>query len=139
MFRDHFIKANIRSDVGIGEHHILFLGTAQQWENVGECFYTSAVYLDTSLRKRRDDVQTAFFAGQIPLASASQVIHERAVILAQDDRDIINAGIDHAGKQKVDHAVTAGKGDGSHQAMRYQLRHERVITVGKYDSHCIYV
>ena len=59
------------------------------------------------------------------------------IILPDDHGYIVDAAVDHTGQNKVDDTVTAGKGDGCHQAQTHQFRNETVIAVGENNSQGI--
>ena len=54
-----------------------------------------------------------------------------------DDGNVVDPAVDHAGQKEIDHAVTARKRDGSHQTFADQFRNERIITVGENDAQRI--
>ena len=65
------------------------------------------------------------------------MIHQGVVVPADDDGNVSDAAVYHAGQDEVHQAVTSGKGDGGHQALGYQLGYQRVIAVGENDSQGI--
>lgn len=46
-----------------------------------------------------------------------------------DNGNIVNSAVYHAGKNKITHAVSAGKWNGCHEALRNQIRHHCIIAV----------
>ena len=65
------------------------------------------------------------------------MVHQRMIILSYNHGHIIDPAVYHAGKDKVDDTVTAGKGDRRHQAQTRQLRDKIVVAVGENDSQGI--
>ena len=82
-------------------------------------------------------MQDAVLANQIPLAPGAKMIHQGMIILVYHNGNIVNAGMGHAGQDKIYDTVTAGKGDGSHQTHADQLRNQSVITVRKNNTDYI--
>ena len=50
---------------------------------------------------------------------------------------IVNSAVYHAGKNKIAHAVSAGKWNGCHEALRNQIRHHCIIAVRENNSQCL--
>ena len=136
---DHGAEIKVAGDIRVGHHHVLLLLCPKESEDGHKALHSSVVYLDSLLRIGRENVQAAVLAGQVPLTSGSQMIHQRMVVLAHNDGNVADAAVHHAGQHKVDHAVTAGKGDGSHQALAYQFRHQRIMTVWENNTQSFYV
>ena len=84
-------------------------------------------------------MKTAVLAGQVPFTAGAEVIHQRVIIPADDDGNISDAAVYHAGQDKIHQAVTACKRDGGHQALGCQLGYQRVIAVRENDAQCICV
>ena len=133
------IKIKVYGDVGIGQNNVfLFLGF-QECQNTCQSINTSVVHTNRFFSKRRNNIQTAFFTGKIPLTSGSQMIHQRIIVVAYQYGNIVNSAVNHTGKNKVDHTITACKRNGSHQTLAYQLRYQGVITVWENNTQCICV
>src|SRR5699024_4061095 len=105
-------RSQVEGDAGVGQDNILLLRAADPGQDAGQRVHTAGIDLDAALGIGREHVQAAALAGQVPFTAGAQVVHQRVVVAADNDRDIVDAGVCHAGQHKVDHAVTAAEGNG---------------------------
>ena len=74
-----------------------------------------------------------------PRSFRNKPVWQRMIVLADDQRDIIDPAVDHAGKDKINHTITACKRNGSHRTLSDQIGDHAVVTVWENDPQCIYI
>ena len=92
---------------------------------------------DAEVRERRDerrqDVQAAVAACEVPVLAGAEVVHEGLVVVVGQHADVRDAGVDDVGKHEIDQPVPAGERDGRHGPLGGQLRHLPLVQPGKQD------
>ena len=73
------------------------------------------------------------------LTACAQMVHQGVVVLAHNDRNVVDTGVCHAGQRKVNQAVTSAERDGAHRALRHQFGNEVIIGVGENYAECIHI
>ncbi|MNC18773.1 hypothetical protein D3C75_666900 [compost metagenome] len=114
-------QVDIADHMAAGNQHII-LGAAVEVIPVGvEVVQVALHNLADLIHSRRQDEQTAPLAVQIPLLAGAQVIHQRAVFGMGKNRHIDDAGIHHAGHDKIDQTVARSEGNRGQGALVGQL------------------
>ena len=136
---DQSVKIKIHGGIRIRHHHVFFFLIPQETDDAGQGLHTAGINLHGFVRIGRENMQTAVFTGQVPFTAGAEMVHQGMIISADDDGNISDAAVYHAGQNEVHHAVTAGKRDGGHQTFSDQLRYQRIIAVRENDAQCICV
>src|SRR5699024_9122241 len=83
------------------------------------------------------DVEAAALAGEVPFTAGAEVVHQRVIVAAHDDGDVVDAVVGHAGQHEVDQTVAAAERDGGHRALRHQFGNKIIVGVGENDAESV--
>ena len=136
MLTDHGLKVHVEDHVAVGEQGKALLGAAQIIEVGAQRVQNAEVFAAGLLRDEGGQEEQAVVAGvQIPLLAGAEVVHQGAIVALHDDAHVAHAGIDHAGKDEVHHAIAARERQRRHRALVGQFPQGQIVLVGIDDAH----
>ncbi len=97
MRLNHRLEIKVDRNIGIRQNHISFFLVFQEIQNSRQRAYTAHIGLRFFFCKRRENIQTAVLANQIPLTSGTEMVHQRMVIVVHHDGNISDIAVGHAG------------------------------------------
>ena len=138
----HCRKVKVANRIAIGKDNDFFFTVGDEIADAYESIKTGFVKEVTAVCKssdiRRENFDTALTARKVPIFTGSDMIHERLVVIVGYKSDVVDAGVDHVGKCKVDKAVTAAERNGSHCALLCELVYAFFVDTRKDDTYCVH-
>ena len=108
MLFDNRTKVNVCDNVAVGKGNVLCFACFYVFADSVKGFHSSAVN-SAFTRIGRKDRKSAVLSGHIPFLTVTDMVHKALVIFARNKADVINSGVGHVGKGKVDHAVSSAE------------------------------
>ena len=122
--------------VAVGHNDQLRFGFLDVAVNISQRFQSAAVENRFHPSIRRQDGQTAVFAGKVPFFAVSDVVHQRLVITFCNNTNIFYIRIDHVGQHEIHQTVSATKRHRCHCTVFCQFAHHCIVHIGEYNSQC---
>ena len=136
MEGEHVAVIDVADHVAVGENDVFLTGVVQETGDGREVFH-AAVRDGACVAEGRQDEQALSLAGEIPRLAGAEVVHQGLIVVLGDNADLVDAGVDHIGKRKIDQAVAAAEGHRAHGALFRQLADFLVVLVGEQNSQHI--
>ena len=139
MCRDSRAEVNVCDDIAVRQHDIIRIRVLHKAPHAAECIHFAVIDGRAGVAVRRKQVQTALFAGEIPLSTGADMVKQGAVIALCDDTDLRDAGIDEIRQRKVDQPVSAAERHGTHCTVLGEIENRFIMDAGKHQTQNILI
>ena len=141
---EHFIHRDVGDNVAARNSNILALILVEHVADRAECLQRGVVVLSDQRgglegkRIRREHHHAAALARQIPIFTASQMIHQGLILVTHQDADLRAAGVYKVRQHKVDDTIASAERNGGYRTMLGKLPHIAVIVKADNNTKCIF-
>ena len=132
-------EINIRDDIAVGQNDVFRGSVLNEAPDIAERIELAVIDGRAGVAVRREQMQTALFACEIPFSAGADMVEQRAVIAFGDDTDLRDAGIDKIRERKVDQPVSAAERHRAHCTVLCEIENYFIMDTGEDQSHYILI
>ena len=133
MLRKRGSEIEIAYDVAVRHHYVVRFVMTYIARNALYRFETAVEHAAARfVAERREYRKTAVLAGQIPVLSALDMIHEGLIVVFGYDAYIGDTAVDHAGKHEIDQTISSAERNGRERAYLGQFGNVSFMNIGEY-------
>ena len=128
MLFNYRTKVDVCNNVAVTEHNIFCVACFYVFADSVKGFHSAAVNAAFT-RIGRKDRKSAVFSGHIPFLTVTYMVHKALVVFAGNKTNVIDSGVGHVGKCKVDHAVSSAERNGTEGSVGGKLGNKVIMHV----------